>query len=118
MFSKRAVGNSAEDLAATYLKKKGYKILERNFTIRGGEIDLIATKDNKLIFIEVKARHNHNFGTPQEAITYFKQKALMKTALVYINKIRWGDKPYRFDLIAIDFKEKEHETEHIENIFY
>ncbi len=101
--SNRSVGNKAEDLACKYLKKTGYKILERNFTIRGGEIDIIAIEKNILVFVEVKARYNHAFGSPRESITYFKLKALQKTALIYIQQINWGNRPYRFDFLGIDY---------------
>ncbi len=100
---KRSVGNQAETLACTYLQDLGYTILTRNYTIRGGEIDIIAQKGEWLVFVEVKARYNHNYGRPQESITYFKLKALQKTALFYIQKIKWGNKPYRFDLLTIDY---------------
>lgn len=103
MVSTRSVGNNAEDLAEKYLKKLGYKILKRNYTIRGGEIDIIAQDKEELVFIEVKARYSHNFGLPIESITYFKMKALLKTAAIFANLINWGNKPYRIDLVTIDF---------------
>lgn len=103
--STRKVGNEAEDLAERFLKKNGFKILARNFYIRGGELDIIARDGEDLVFVEVKARYNHNFGLPIESITPWKIKALQKSALFYIQKINWGNKPYRFDLISIDFAE-------------
>lgn len=101
--STRAIGNKAEDLACDFLKKKGYKILERNFLIRGGEIDIIAKDNEFLVFVEVKARYSHRFGLPEESITYGKIKFLKKTALFYLLRINWGEKPYRFDLVTLDF---------------
>ncbi len=71
--------------------------------IRGGEIDIIAYHGEFLVFVEVKARYNHSYGLPEESITFFKIKSLKRTALVYINKINWRDKPYRFDLVGIDY---------------
>jgi len=116
--STRKVGNQSEDLACSYLIKKGYKILARNYTIRGGEIDIVAKFKDLLVIVEVKARYSHQFGSPQEAITPFKIKALLKTAQFYINQYQWGNRPYRFDLLAIDYtraKDKP-EIEHLENI--
>lgn len=101
----KPAGKLGENLAVKYLQDLGYKILEKNFLIRGGEIDIIARDEDFLVFVEVKARFSHEFGLPQEAITYWKLKALQKSALFYIQKISWRNKPYRFDLVAIDFAE-------------
>ncbi len=101
--STRQVGNKGEDLACKYLKKQGYKILARNYTIRGGEIDIVAREKDILVFVEVKARNSHEFGLPEESITPWKLRSLKKTALFYIQKIKWGFNPYRFDLLAIDY---------------
>lgn len=103
MVSKRAVGSKAEDLACNYLKSLGFKILERNFYIRGGEIDIIAKEKDILVFVEVKARYNHSYGLPIESITPWKLKALIKTAKFYIQQIGWGEKQYRIDLLSIDY---------------
>lgn len=101
--STRTIGSKAEDLACKYLSKLGYKIIERNYLIRGGEIDVIAKDKEDLVFIEVKARWSHKFGEPIESITPWKIKALLKTAQFYIMKIGWGDKPYRIDVLGIDY---------------
>ncbi len=111
-------GNYGEDLAVKYLKSLGYKILERNFRIRGGEIDIVARDMEVLVFVEVKARWSHEYGLPVESITPWKIKALLRTALFYIQKIKWKEGPYRIDLVSIDFansKEKP-EIELIRNI--
>ena len=100
---KKNFGNKAEELACEYLSELGYKIVERNFLIRGGEVDIIAWDKNTLVFVEVKARFSHSYGTPFEAITYFKIKSLLKTALVYIQKRKLGDISYRFDAVSIDY---------------
>lgn len=99
----KTIGNTGEDLAVRFLEGKGYKILVRNFLIRGGEVDIIARDLEFLVFVEVKARFSHQFGLPSESLNYWKLKALQKTALFYIQKINWGDKPYRFDLVSIDY---------------
>lgn len=96
-------GNQGEDLACKYLQKSGYKILERNYRIRGGEVDIVAFDKEYLVFIEVKTRSSHEFGLPVEAMTSWKIKFLLKTAQFYLQKINWGDKPYRLDFISIDF---------------
>lgn len=114
--NKRQVGSAAESMAADYLKSLGYKILDKNFTIRGGEIDLIARDRDILVFVEVKMRLSNEFGTALESINYFKIKALKKTSLFYIQKIKWGDKPYRFDLVTIDHEFGETKIDVVRNI--
>lgn len=104
-FNTRKVGYKAEEQAAQFLKTKGFIILQTNFTIRGGEIDLVAKDGNTLVFVEVKMRSNTFFGSALESITPWKVTALKKTALFYIRKVGWGDKSYRFDLVTIDKKE-------------
>lgn len=110
-------GNYGEDLACRYLKQLGYQILERNFRIRGGEVDIVAKDKDYLVFVEVKARFNHKYGTPLESITPWKIKALIKTALFYVVKHKWGNKPYRIDVVSIDLIDKENpKIELVKNI--
>lgn len=118
-FSKRAEGIKGEDIAASYLREKGYQIIARNYRLRNGEIDIIAIFDNVLVFIEVKTRSSNEYGSPLEAIGYYKLKALIRTAEVY--KHTHPDLPdqMRIDAIGItilDDTGKEFEIEHIENI--
>lgn len=100
---KKQVGSKGEDLAVRYLEKLGYKILKRNYRIRGGEIDIIALDAETLLFIEVKTRYSHDFGLPIESITPFKIKALLRSAKFYIQDTFWGNKPYRIHLLTVDF---------------
>lgn len=102
MEAKKA-GSYGEELACDYLKKLGYEILERNYLIRGGEIDVVAREGEYLVFVEVKSRWSHEFGLPVESVTPWKIKALLKTAKFYCQKVDWGDRGYRLDLVAIDF---------------
>ncbi len=99
----KQTGNYGEELAVKYLKNLGYKILERNYRIRGGEIDIVARDKDYIIFVEVKTRYSHEFGLPSESITFFKIKALLKTALFYIQEKKLGDIGYRIDLVTVDF---------------
>lgn len=100
-------GSKGEDIACWYLKKHGYKILERNYRIRGGEIDIVAKDGEYLVFVEVKTRYSHEYGLPVEAMTPWKIKFLLKTAQFYLQKISWGDGPYRLDFVSIDFAESD-----------
>lgn len=101
--TKLQTGSHGENLACELLKKNGYQILERNYRIRGGEIDIVAKEKSTLVFIEVKTRYSHEFGLPSEAMTPWKIKFLLKTARFYIQKINWGNKEYRLDFIGVDF---------------
>ncbi len=76
-------GNRGEEIAAKYLADRGYKIIGRNFRIRGGEIDIIALDGDVLAFIEVKTRTSNQFGTGLEAIGFYKLKALIRSAQIY-----------------------------------
>jgi putative endonuclease len=80
---KRNEGIHGENLAVTFLQKNGFVIIDRNFRIRGGEIDIIAIDGDTLSFVEVKTRMSRMYGTPLEAISYWKLKALIKTAQYY-----------------------------------
>lgn len=101
----KQTGDHGEDLACKYLQKLGYKILERNYRIRGGEIDIVAKDKDTLVFVEVKTRYSHEYGLPAESITPWKVKHLLKTARFYVQKIGWGDREYRLDFVGVDFAE-------------
>lgn len=101
--SKQITGNHGENIACQYLKSRGYRILERNYRIRGGEIDIVAMDGETLVFIEVKTRYSHDYGLPKESMTPWKVRALLKTARFYVYKIDWGWKEYRLDFVGVDF---------------
>ena len=113
---KKKLGNLGEKLAAEYLEKKNYKIIEKNFYCKHGEIDIIAENKNELVFIEVKTRSNINFGTPSEAVDYKKQKRIYTSAkyLLYKNKI--PEIPIRFDVIEVYIKYGKVKINHIKQI--
>lgn len=99
----KKVGNYGEDKAEAYLRRRGYKILERNFRAgRGGEIDIIA-KDIKgvIAFVEVKTRTNRKMGDPSEAVNYYKKKNIINTALKYISQKNLYETDARFDVIEV-----------------
>ena len=101
--NKRQLGTDYEDKACEYLKKKGYKIKERNFRAHKGEIDIIAEEDQYLVFVEVKFRAKNSFGYSAEAVGIHKQKVIYKVAENYIAlHPEYIEHPCRFDVIAID----------------
>lgn len=111
-------GNRGEEIACEYLKDNGFDIIDRNFRIRGGEIDIIATKNNILIFVEVKTRTSAQFGTGFEAITPWKLKALIRATQFY--KISHKNLPdeMRIDAISVLLASDDNliDLEHMENI--
>lgn len=116
----KTIGFAGEKLAAKYLKKKGYKILDTNYIVRGGEIDIIAFKDDYVVFVEVKTRTNVAFGTPLEAVGFVKQKRMKIAARFFM--MNYGEVNIRFDVIGINCetdgnKIKKSEINHIINAF-
>ncbi|MBR4508545.1 MAG: YraN family protein [Elusimicrobiaceae bacterium] len=115
MFSlKRLIGNKGEDKATKYLKEQGYKIIERNYNLPCGEVDIIAQKNKTLVFVEVKYRTNADaFGGPIGAVTKAKQKRVINAALSYIKTKKPNYDGLMFDIIAISGDK----IEHIQNAF-
>lgn len=96
----RALGNKGEDYAVKFLKKQHYTILERNFTVRGGEIDIVAEDDGVLVFVEVKLRKTADFGRPSEYVTSRKREKLIYTARCYMS-LHAVKTPCRFDVVEL-----------------
>ena len=115
---RKRTGNQGEEIASNYLGSHGYRVIERNFTCKGGEVDIIATKDKVLIFIEVKTRRDLSYGVPQLAVNSFKQRQISKAALTWLSKMKKHDQDARFDVIAILLSDDGmHKIEHIVNAF-
>ena len=112
----RQKGLDGENLASDFLVRKGYKIISKNFHSRFGEIDLVATDNKTLVFVEVKMRSNNLFGTPLEAITYSKLEKLKKTALYFITLNKFSDCDFRFDAVEIIKNTREFKINHVKNI--
>ncbi len=98
-------GALGEQFAADYLKTQGYRILERNFHTRYGEVDIIAQKDDILAFVEVKTRAATMLSSPAAAVTPAKQKKLITAALQYM-QANPADLQPRFDVVAIVTRSK------------
>lgn len=108
-----------EDKAVEFLEKKGYKILNRNYRSRFGEIDIIAMDRNCLVFIEVKTRRDMSYGRPIEAISKVKIGRILKTLKFYISQKKIYDSDIRIDAIEVLMKNhKNVKINHIENIVY
>ena len=101
-YNKRRIGNCYEDMAVAFLQQEGYKIIKRNYYGRHGEIDIIALDGDYLVFLEVKYRFSNHIGSPEEAVTYYKQANIISTAKEYIYKNGIPeDMPVRFDVVSI-----------------
>lgn len=106
-FETKKLGNLGEEIAVEYLKEHGYKILDRNFRYKGyGELDIIAKKSDDLVFVEVKTRFksgNDSNYAPEDNITYFKQKQLIKLAKIYLAKNKISiDTSWQIDIITVE----------------
>lgn len=112
-----AQGKIGEDLACQYLQKQGYKIIERNFRIRGGEIDIIALDGQTLVYIEVKTRTSHVFGSAIEAVTPWKLKFLVRAAKFYKNARKNLPQLERIDVLGIDLMDVNPKYDLIKNAY-
>ena len=111
------LGKLGEELAAEYLQKQGYEILETNWVFQKAEIDIIAQKGDVLAVVEVKTRSTLDFGLPQDFVKPKKIQLLVKAINEYITQNDL-DAEVRFDIIAIHKSESGFEVEHLENAFF
>ena len=121
----RSIGNLGEDAAANHLKKNGYKVVKRNYVANDAEIDVIATRDDILAFIEVKTRNTvwvgSKFGRPASSVSPKKQRKIIKAASRFIG-YKYKEFKKRFDVIEVyletaDGKDEIKEIRHLENTF-
>jgi putative endonuclease len=114
---RKEVGARGEKLAADYLKKRGYKIIQRNFRCREGEIDIIAQKGECLVFVEVRTKKNTAFGTPEESVTLSKREKLISLANAYLQAYDKPPQSWRIDVVAVELgpNNRVSRLEHIEN---
>lgn len=97
----KKIGYDGENAVCKFLENHGYEIVKKNFTIRGGEIDIIAMKNNVVAFVEVKTRKPNSLCQGEESITYSKRKLLVKTAQAYVDKFGQDNEVYRFDVAVL-----------------
>lgn len=115
----REKGKKAEEQAKNYLLSKGYKLKDRNFYCKAGEIDLIFEDKNELVFVEVKSSKGVNFGQPEERINRTKIRRLTKSANMYLAGKNIYDKDCRFDVISIIYNRNNTTTiKHFKNAFW
>lgn len=104
------IGKKGEEIAEKYLKRHGYKIIDRNFrSKRWGEIDIVVTKNDVLVFVEVKTREGTKYGEPVEAVTPFKLRALERAGQYYKMEHPEAPEALRIDVISIILNPETHE---------
>lgn len=113
-----SVGRLAETQACEFLQAKGLGLVERNYRVKMGEIDLIMQDSNTIVFIEVRLRNNLLFGSAIESITHPKRQKIIRTAIFYLQQQKWTDKVNcRFDVIGISYTHSKAKFEWIQDAF-
>lgn len=117
--TKKQVGDRGERVAQNYLLQNGYRIIHVNWRVRTGEIDIVAEKEDVIVFVEVRTRKRQSaFGSAQESIDFRKQEKIRRTAEKFLFLNGRLDASARFDVIAIEYDESGgHHLEHIEQAF-
>lgn len=114
---KQVTGKWGEETAVRYLEERGYAILARNFHTAHGEIDIVASQEAALVFVEVKTRSSHTFAYPEDSVTRRKQVSMLSAAEEYLQSHPESPESWRFDVLAIERKtDGEPEIVHFENV--
>lgn len=101
---RKQLGAEGERIAAEYMIREGYRIISQNWRCRSGELDIVAVKNDQLVFVEVRSRRlTGRFGTPQESVDVRKQNQVRQTAQFFLYRHPQYDLPVRFDVIALHF---------------
>jgi len=111
----KIIGNKGEEYAVDYLKKQKYKIIDKNYRCRYGEIDIIAFDKDCVCFIEVKSRTSSKYGRPSNAVNFVKRNHIINCAKVYISSKHLGNYKARFDVVEIFIRNDDNKIE-MENI--
>jgi putative endonuclease len=114
----KTLGAQGEELAVKYLRKQGYKVIQRNYQCRWGEIDLVARDKDTLSFVEIKSRSSSDFGLPQDSVDRFKQERIIQVAKAFMAEHHLNETiPARFDVVAIRLTPSGPEMELIKDAF-
>ncbi|MFQ5736995.1 MAG: YraN family protein [Thermodesulfobacteriota bacterium] len=112
-----AIGRNGEREAARALKRHGYRIIEKNYRCRYGEIDIVAEQAGVLCFIEVKTRGSDRFGSPKEGVDYRKQRHITRASSMYLAESGFTDRDVRFDVVSIELTGGGYRTEIVKDAF-
>ena len=118
MYARHILGKKGEDVAVEYLETQGYNILDRNFLCRQGEIDVVALDKNYVVFVEIKARTNTEYGLPSESVTKRKLEHLIKAAKYYLHVRNLEDANVRIDAIEIYVANNKYYINHLKQILW
>lgn len=110
-------GKKGEKIAAAFLTKSGYRIIETNFRCAFGEIDIIARENGELVFVEVKTRKSEALGYPEQAVGIKKQRKISQLALFYLQEKKLAAAKARFDVVAITLSAPENKIRLIKDAF-
>ncbi|MBI2872771.1 MAG: YraN family protein [Chloroflexi bacterium] len=113
--SRGRLGTRGERAAERYLASLGYEIVERNYRCPWGEVDLVTRDGPSLVFVEVRTRRSHTFGSAEESVTRAKAKRIMATAATYLQEHGMDGEPWRIDLVAVDMDGSQQRLRHIPN---
>ena len=97
----RSIGKIGEDTAVEYIENRGYQVIDRNYTSRWGEIDIISEKDGVLVFVEVKTKIGDKYGAPWESVTFFKYQKLKRSIQYYITSNKHSNRKCRIDVCGV-----------------
>ena len=117
MLNRKEKGKLSEELAAEFLKQRGFQVVVQNFRCPLGEIDLVARDGKTLVFVEVKSRFTMGYGSPEELVSRPKQRRLTRLARWYLRQHRLENQPARFDVVAISWQDARPEIKWITNAF-
>lgn len=112
----KRLGKKGEDLAAKYLKKKGYRILDRNYRAPSGEVDIVALDGDTIVFAEVKTRTDDSFANPYESVGKKKRARIRHASLHYLSRMK-TEALSRFDVLSITLSGRDGKVEHIIDAF-
>lgn len=115
--TKQLLGKEGERIAEAYLRKQGYKLVERNYRCALGELDLVVLDRRVVVFVEVKTRTGHGFGTPFEAVESRKQQKMIHAAQYFLTQKGLHQRDARFDVVGISWPGRDPIVEHIKNAF-
>ncbi len=111
-------GRAGEEVARRFYESRGYRLVEKNFRVPAGEIDLVFEQSGELVFVEVKSRRSARYGLPQEAVARRKQQKIVKAALWFVERGGYDNHAMRFDVLAVLFRpDGSFEIEHIPHAF-
>ncbi|MHC1713842.1 MAG: YraN family protein [Solidesulfovibrio sp.] len=111
------LGRAGEDAAATLLTGRGYRVVTRNYRVRGGEVDLVCLDGDTVVFVEVKARGPGSLGRPDQAVTPAKRGKLVRAAAAFLSERGWWERPCRFDVVTVLARDGKYAATHLPNAF-